>query len=58
MPEGTDAGCTRKAAALMVMRLKITKGIVIPKRGLFARGICFFAAGSKQIPRRINLASE
>jgi hypothetical protein len=52
MPEGTDAGCTRKAAALMVMRLKITKGIVIPKRGLFARGICFFAAGSKQIPRR------
>ena len=51
MPECTDAGCTRKAAALMVMRLKITKGIVIPKRG-FARGICCFAAGSKQIPRR------
>jgi hypothetical protein len=28
------------------------QGIVIPKRGIFARGICCFAAGSKQIPRR------
>jgi hypothetical protein len=26
------------------------QGIVIPKRGLFARGICCFAADSKQIP--------
>jgi hypothetical protein len=26
--------------------------IVIPKRGLVARGICCFAAGNKQIPRR------
>ena len=29
-----------------------TPRIVIPKRGLFARGICCFAAGSKQIPCR------
>jgi hypothetical protein len=28
------------------------KIIVIPKRGIIARGICFFAAGSQQIPRR------
>jgi hypothetical protein len=28
------------------------KELVIPKRGIVARGICCFAAGSKQIPRR------
>ena len=28
------------------------QSIVIPKRGVMARGICCFAAGRKQIPRR------
>jgi hypothetical protein len=29
--------------------LKLPQSIVIPKRGFVARGICCFAAGSKQI---------
>jgi hypothetical protein len=32
--------------------------IVIPERGIIARGICCSAAGKKQIPRQVNLASE
>ena len=38
---------------MLAVNLNILK-IVIPKRGFIARGICCFAAGSQQIPRRYN----
>jgi hypothetical protein len=37
---------------VVVVQFSNPQGIVIPKRDIFARGICCFAAGSKQIPRR------
>jgi len=36
----------------VVVQFESPQGIVIPKRGIFARGICCFAASGKQIPRR------
>src|SRR5450755_3213721 len=36
----------------IVMRFETPPRIVIPQRGVVARGICCFAAGKKQIPRR------
>jgi hypothetical protein len=36
----------------VVVQLKAPQTIVIPKRGIVARGICCFAAVGKQIPRR------
>jgi len=41
-----------------VVYLEDPQRIVIRKRGIIWRGICCFAAGSKQIPRQTELASE
>jgi hypothetical protein len=42
---------------LEVAQLEV-KGLVIPKRGTIARGMCCGSVEKKQIPRPINLASE
>lgn len=43
--------CYRKSTA-GISGVENPPRIVIPKRSIFARGICCFAAGCKQIPRR------
>lgn len=40
------------AKVTVVVHFENPQEVVIPKRGIFARGICYFAAGGKQIPRR------
>ena len=35
----------------VVVKFENAQTIVIPKRGIVARGICCFAAGNEQIPR-------
>ena len=40
------------AEGKVVVQFETPLRIVIPKRGMVARGICCFAAGSKQVPRR------
>jgi len=39
------------AKVTVVVHFENPQEVVIPKRGIFARGICYFAAGGKQIPR-------
>jgi hypothetical protein len=41
-----------------MVHLENPQSIVIPKRSTIARGICCFAVGNKQIPRRVKLAAE
>jgi len=45
--------CETAALKIAVMaQFDNSQEVVIPKRGMFARGFCCSAAGSKQVPRR------